>query len=91
MFTETDQPRAGPCGPAGREAPDAELRPAESVTNALGQDLIELDNKVEDHLPIGYAQRHCGKRPSVGEDSLRAQRAGIASTSSYFVSFGALP
>ena len=57
MFTETDQPRAGPCGPAGREAPDAELRPDESVTNALGQDLIELDIQVEDRLPIGYAQR----------------------------------
>ena len=48
MFTETDQPRAGPCGPAGGEAPEAELRPDESVTNALGQDLIELDIQVED-------------------------------------------
>jgi hypothetical protein len=48
MFTETDQPRAGPCGPAGREAPDAELRPDESVTNALGQDLIEPDIHAED-------------------------------------------
>src|SRR5215211_9338822 len=44
----TDQPRAGPCGPAGAEAPDVELRPDESVTNALGEDLIELDNEVED-------------------------------------------
>ena len=41
----------------GPQAPDVELRPDESVTNALGQDLIELDIQVEDRLPIGYAQR----------------------------------
>ena len=41
----------------GPQAPDVELRPDESVTNALGQDLIELDNEVEDCLPIGCAQR----------------------------------
>ena len=45
--TEPDQPCAGMCEPADREPPGTALTPDESITNALGKDLIERDSQAE--------------------------------------------